>query len=132
MASPFDAAIAAAAATHDSIMGEDFIYRPRSRPADVNKRETDDGSRAVIDPLRAVWGEPAARFDSGPARLPGVEAERPGHATARPFVSFRLSLLPYRPRDGDMVERKATGEKFRVAEVLPSTPGLVRLDLNRM
>lgn len=131
MTSPFDAAAASAAAAVDAVLGERFEYRPMRRSADVNARFAADPSRAVVTGLLAVFGEPSARADAGPVRTPGVEAERPGHATARPFLALALSRLPYAPAVGDRVLRSATGVVYRVAEILPSHPGFVRLDLNK-
>jgi hypothetical protein len=38
--------------------------------------------------------------------------------------------LPYAARKGDLVLREETGIAYRIFEVLPSTPGFVRLSLN--
>jgi hypothetical protein len=130
MTNPFAAAISAAAKVHDSIMGESFDYRPMAQTNDVNAKPSADGTRAIVTGLRLPFGEPTARFDSGAMQTPGVRAERPGHATARPFVSLDLSLLPYAPKRGDRVLRVANGALYQIAEILPSTPGFARLDLN--
>ena len=47
MASPFNAAMNAAAATHDSIMGEAFDFHPMKFSSDKN-------AALVVDPDRAV------------------------------------------------------------------------------
>ncbi len=130
MASPFNAAMAAAAATHDSIIGEIFEFYPMKSTSDVNAPPIVDPDRAVVLDLRAPWGDSAARWHADAFREPGVKSERPGHATSRPFISVQLSRLPYPPARGDHVLRKDTGDRYRVAEVLPSSPGFVRLDLN--
>ena len=129
MSSPFDALTRVAAATHDAIMGEWFEIRPFASPADVNKRKTSDGDRE-IKRFRAPWGEPAARVNAGPTETVGVTPQRAAHNSARPYISLQLSLLPYRPSNGDQIFREKTGEILRVMDVLPSTPGFVRLDLN--
>lgn len=130
MASPFDVAVAAAAATHDAIMAEAFDYRPFAAAADVNAVAQSDPGRAVVSGLLATWGDSAARVHGDAFREPGVKSERPGHASSRPFVSLDLARLPYQPRVGDRIVRLKTGGIYRVAEVLPSSPGFVRLDLN--
>jgi hypothetical protein len=129
---PFAAAARAAANAHDRIMGETFEFRPMMLSADVNARPVVDPARAIVLDLLAVWGEPSARADSGPVRTPGVMPEKPGHASARPFLSLELARLPYAPQRGDIVVRVATAARYRVAEILPSTPGFARLDLNRI
>lgn len=130
MASPFNAAMAAAAATHDSIMGEVFEFRPMKSANDKNAPGVVDPDRAVVSNLSAAWGDSAARFHADAFREPGAKSERPGHASSRPFISLQLSRLPYEPKNGDFVVRLETDRKYKVAEVLPSSPGFVRLDLN--
>jgi hypothetical protein len=61
-----------------------------------------------------------------------VQPERAGASTARPYASLNLSLLPWRPRRGDVVVQEGTGQRYQISEVLPSTPGFVRLTLNGM
>lgn len=133
MASPFDAAVKAAGAIHDRIMGETFEFHPMAvGNADVNSRAaiTADPDRAIVLNLLAVWGNPSARTGSGAVRTIGVEPELPGHASDRPFISLDLSRLPYAPKRGDKVKRLANGQSYKIAEVLPSQPGFARLDLN--
>lgn len=130
MPSPFNAAMAAAAATHDSIIGELFQFYPMKPALDVNARPAADPDRAVVLDLLAPWGDSAARAHADAFREPGVKSERPGHATSRPFISIQMTRLPYRPSRGDQIVRKETGDRYRVAEVLPSSPGFLRLDLN--
>ncbi len=132
MTSPFAAAAAAAAKAHDAVMGERFDYRPMKRATDVNAAPVIDPDRPVAEGVLMPFGEPSARADSGPVQTPGVTAQRPGHATVRPFVSLDLARLSYAPRAGDVLVRLAGGQRYRVAEVLPSTPGFARLDLNRI
>jgi hypothetical protein len=131
MASPFAKATLAAAATHDAIMAEPFEVRPMKLAGDVNAPTVVDPDRAILT-IAATFGEYAARVLSGPFHQPGVQPERAGHASARPYISIRLSQLPYRPRKGDQVFQVDTSALFRIAEVLPSTPGFVRCDLNRI
>lgn len=128
MPSPFDAAISAAAATHDAIIGELFDYSPMM--AEPNVRPVADTGRAIVTDLLAPFGDSADRAFSGPVRTIGVQTERPGHASNRPYISLQLSRLPYAPADGDRLLRKKTGDLYQVAERLPSTPGFMRLDLN--
>lgn len=137
MASPFAAAIAAAAATHDKIMADDFEFRPM-KPAN------DRNAPAIVDPDRAIWifrapfTDSAARVHSDAARTPGVKPERPGYASTRPALSLNLALLPYAPRRGDVVAAildpgaLVYGKKYVIAEIVPGTPGFVRLDLNEI
>ena len=132
MPSPFAAATQAAAAAVDAIMGETFTFRPMKRQADVSARPVIDPDRLVRSGVVAIFGEPSARLDSGAVRTPGVKPEHPGHATSRPFVSLSRSRLPYAPEKDDIVIREATGVRYMIAEVLPSTPGFVRLDLNEL
>lgn len=132
MSSPFAAAMAAAAATHDSIMAEDFDYHPMKSANDKNAPAIVDPVRAIVLDLRAPWVDAAARFHSDSARLPGVQTERPGHAMTRPSIALDLSRLPYDPKTKDQLIRKATGDKYHVAEIVPGAPGFARLDLNRI
>lgn len=137
MASPFAKAFAAAAATLDKHASDPFEFRPCKLATDVNAPTVADPDRAVTRFL-GTFGEYAARANAGPFNQPGVQPERPGVATARPYLSIRLAQLPYRPRKGDQIAAlddngsPIPGSLFRVAEVLPSTPGFARLDLNRI
>jgi hypothetical protein len=137
MASPFAKAFAAAAATLDQHAADPFEYRPCKLATDVNAPTVADPDRAVTR-IVATFGEYAARVGAGPFNQPGVQPERGAVASSRPYLSIRLSLLPYRPRKGDQVAAlddngaPIPGSLFRVAEVLPSTPGYARLDLNRV
>ncbi|MBR2117673.1 MAG: hypothetical protein IJ935_03170 [Afipia sp.] len=132
MASPFAAAVAAAAATHDAIMAETFEYHPMRSVDDPLAAFGVDPDRAPVLDLLAPWGDSAARAHADAFREPGVKSERPGHATSRPFISLDLRRLPYESKLGDIIVRKVTLRKYKVAEVLPSSPGFVRLDLNRI
>lgn len=132
MPSPFAAAIKVAAAVHDRIMGDRFEYRPMKSGVDVNARRVVDDVRAVVSELRLPFGAGAARAHSGPVNTVGVTPEKPGVSTDRPFVSLQLSLLPYKPQVGDNLLNLDTNELFAVAEILPSTPGFARLDLNQI
>ncbi len=137
MPSPMKAAIAAASATHDSVMADPFRYSPMKHGADKNAPTVTDPDRSATD-IRGKFGEYAARVGAGPFNQPGVQAERDAHASSRPYLSIRLAQLAYRPRRGDQLQalddngQPIAGELFRVAEVLPSTRGHVRLDLNRI
>jgi hypothetical protein len=137
MPSPMQAAIAAASATHDAIMADRWSYQPMKHSADKNAPTVADTSR-LGKTIQGTFGEYAARVSGGPFKQPGVMPERPGHASSRPYLSIRLAQLPYRPRQGDQLQAldgeglPIAGQLFRVAEVLPSTPGFVRLDLNRI
>lgn len=130
----FARAIGAAAVTADGVMGEAFEYRPMASGPNVNARAIVDVTRAIV-PFVAIYGEPFARAASGPVRTPGVDPQRQGHAahaSDRPFISLRLTLLPYAPRTGDQVMRVATGQVFSVAEILRDGFNLARLDLNKL
>lgn len=133
MVSPFAAAVAAAAATADAIMADDFEFRPQSDNGDVNASPTADAGRAIITIL-GTYGEPAARAMGGPMSTMGigVRAEMGAHTSDRPFVSIRLALLPYAPQRGDLVFRLATRKLYRIAEILLDGFGLARLDLNEI
>lgn len=130
MPSSFARLTAAAAATHDRIMGEFFTFAPMAYQTDRNAPLIPDTSRDVTQHVRCVFGEPAARAAAGPFRQPGVQVERSAHSTERPYVSLKLALLPWQPRTGDQLVREDTGARYRVHEVLPSTPGYVRITLN--
>ncbi|ABQ38498.1 hypothetical protein BBta_6595 [Bradyrhizobium sp. BTAi1] len=130
MPSPFARAIAAAAATHDRVMGELFTFAPMAYQTDRNAPLIPDSSRDVVQHVRCVFAEPAARAAAGPFRQPGVQPERAAHSSERPYVSLDLALLPWRPRIGDQAVQEDTGRRFKVHEVLPSTPGFVRVSLN--
>jgi hypothetical protein len=130
MPNPFDAAVKVAAASADAIMAEPFTFTPMKAAASVSARPVRDEALPVAVHVRCIWGEPSARVGSGPVEGVGLKAEKPGHASSRPFLSLALSGLPYRPQKGFLVLREDTGERFRIAEVLPSHPGFVRCDLN--
>ncbi|MCB2106359.1 MAG: hypothetical protein KDE14_01605 [Rhodobacteraceae bacterium] len=129
MASPFARLAAVAAVTHDKVHGEAFEFRPMKHQADRNAPRVVDDSRPVVTAL-AVWGDPAARAGAGPFHQVGVQPERAGHSTTRPYISLQLSRLPYRPSVGDLVWRQEAETLYRIFEVLPSTPGFVRISLN--
>lgn len=131
MANPFDAAVKAAAASSDAIMAEPFTFTPMKRASNVSARDVRDETLPIAEHVLCVWGDPSARVGSGAVETVGVRAEKPGHASSRPFISLALSRLAgTRPQKGWIVLREQTGEKFRIAEVLPSHPGFVRCDLN--
>jgi hypothetical protein len=130
MASPFERAIAAAAVTHDNIMAETFTFQPQKYQTDRNAPKVADPDRPVVAGVKCPYGDGASRAAAGPAHQVGVQPERPGHSTSRPFVSLDLTRLPYRPRQGDLVLRELTQTLYRIFEVLPSTPGFVRCSLN--
>ena len=132
MASPFSRLMAVAAVTHDAIMAEGFDYRPMKSANDKNAPGIVDPDRAVVLDLRAPWVDAAARAGSDGAKAPGVQSERPGHASTRPAIALDLRRLPYEPRRGDKLTKRDTGVGYIVAEVVPSAPGFVRLDLNRI
>jgi hypothetical protein len=132
MPSPFAAAAAAAAATHDRLLGDLFDYRPMKTGDDPGLRPFADPDRAIVTDLRMPFSAATARAGSGPVNTPAVKPERPGHASDRPFVALQLSLLPYDPRKGDRLAHRDSGDLYRVAEVVPSIPGFVRLDLNQI
>lgn len=130
MASPFARAIAAAAVTHDNIMAETFEFRPQQFQSDRNAPTIADRDRAVVSGVKCPFVDSAARGGAGPFHQVGVQPERPGNSTSRPSISLDLSRLAYRPRKGDQVLREETQTLYRIFEVLPSTPGFVRLTLN--
>jgi hypothetical protein len=130
MASPFARAVAAAAVTHDRIQGELFTFAPMKYDTDRNAPLIPDQSRDVVPHVLCPFVESAARAGAGPFAQVGVQPERAAHSTVRPSVSLDLSRLPWRPRSGDVVTRELTGNRFRIYEVLPSTPGFVRISLN--
>lgn len=132
MASPFARAVAAAAVTHDRIHGDPFTFAPMKYPTDRNAPLIPDTDRSVVFNVICPYGEPASRAASGPVGFTqvGTTTERAGQSTSRPYLSLDLSRLPWRPRIGDQVIQEGTGRRFRIHEVLPSTPGFVRLTLN--
>lgn len=132
MASPFARAVAAAAVTHDKIHGEAFEFRPMKHAADRNAPTIVDEGRPIKSGVLCPFSDSAARAGAGPFHQVGVQPERAGHSTSRPSISLDLSRLPYRPRQGDQVMREDTQTLYRIFEVLPSTPGFVRLTLNEI
>lgn len=131
MPAPFAAAMRVAAATVDRIFGDTFDYLPMAAAGDVNARPVADPDRAIVTGLRLPFSAQGNRAGTGPTPTPAVRPESPGHASDRPFVSLDLSLLPYAPRKHDRL-RADNGDLFRVAEIVPSVPGFVRLDLNQI
>jgi hypothetical protein len=132
MPSPFARAVAAAAVTHDRIQGEQFTFAPMKHAADRNAPLIPDGSRVVVEHVLCPYGESAARAAAGPFHQVGVQPERSAHTTARPYVSLQLNRMPWKPRQGDLVTSEDSGRRFRIFEVLPSTPGFVRITLNEI
>ncbi|WP_316171266.1 hypothetical protein [Bradyrhizobium sp. SZCCHNRI1058] len=130
MPSPFARAVAAAAVTHDRIHGELFTFSPMKYQTDRNGPLITDTARAIVEHVLCPFGESAARAGARTFAQAGVKPERAGHSTDRPYVSLDLSRLAWRPRIGDLVTQETTGRRFRIHEVLPSTPGFVRLTLN--
>ncbi|WP_315759738.1 hypothetical protein [Bradyrhizobium sp. SZCCHNRI2007] len=130
MPSPFARVVAAAAMTHDRILGDLFTFAPQKYQTDRNAPLIADPARAIVEHVLCPFGEPAARAGAGAFEQVGVKPERAGHSTDRPYVSLDLSRLAWRPRIGDLLTQEATGRRFRIHEVLPSTPGFVRLTLN--
>ncbi|MGC2774328.1 MAG: hypothetical protein WA418_01690 [Bradyrhizobium sp.] len=130
MASPFDRAIAVAAVMHDRVQGELFTFVPQKYQTDRNAPQIPDTDRAIVEHVLCPFGDGAARAAGGPFHQVGVQPERAGLSTSRPYVSLNLSMLPWRPRQGDIVTREKAEQRYRVSEVLPSTPGFVRLSLN--
>lgn len=130
MASPFARAIAAAAVTHDNIMGDTFEFRPQKYQTDRNAPLIYDTDRTTVPGVKCGWVDSAARAGAGPFHQVGVQPERAAHSTSRPSISLDLSRLPYAPRKGDLVLREETQALYRIFEVLPSTPGFVRCSLN--
>jgi hypothetical protein len=132
MASPFARAVAAAAVTHDKVQGDLFTFAPQKYQTDRNAPLIPDADRAIVEHVLCPFGDYASRAAAGPFNQVGVKPERAGHSTTRPYVSLQLSRLPWRPRRGDILTREDDGRRFQIAEVLPSQPGFVRLDLNGM
>lgn len=132
MASPFARAVAAAAVTHDRIQGDLFTFAPMKYATDRNAPMIPDPNRDVVQHVLCPFGESAARAAAGPFSQVGVQVERAAHATARPYVSLDLSRLPWRPKPGDVATQEQTGRRFRIHEVLPSTPGFVRISFNEI
>jgi hypothetical protein len=130
MASPFARAFAAAAVTHDNLAGEPFTFRPQKYQADRNAPTIVDPDRPIKSGVKCPFGDYASRAGAGPFHQVGVQPERAGHSTSRPYISLDLSRLPYGPRKGDQVLREETQTLFQIFEVLPSTPGFVRITLN--
>ncbi|WP_148287917.1 hypothetical protein [Rhodopseudomonas sp. B29] len=118
--------------THDRIQGELFTFAPMKYQGDRNAPLIPDTARDVVQHVLCPFGESAARAGGGPFSQVGVQAERAAVATARPYVSLDLRRLPWRPRAGDALTAEDSGRRFRVHEVLPSTPGFVRLSLNEI
>lgn len=115
----------------DDVFGEPFTYQPMTAAADRNARPAVDSNRAA-QTIVAVLIDSYARADSGPARTTGVAADTPGHASARPQLSFDPTQLPYAVRTGDRVLRQSNGALYYLAE--PRRPDGVRVlvDLNRL
>lgn len=130
MPSPFARVVAAAAVTHDRIQGETFTFTPQKYQADRNAPRIDDPTRPVVTGVLAPYGDGAARAGAGPFHQVGVQPVRADHSTSRPYISLDLKRLPYRPLIGDLVMRELDGTVYRIFEVLPSTPGFVRISLN--
>lgn len=130
MPSLFQEAAAIASAAVDDVFGEEFLYQPMTAD-DVNARPSIDPNRAPLT-IVAAFLDSYARAESGPARTQGVAAERPGHASSRPQVTFDRRALPYDVCKGDRLTRVDTGETFQVAEPRKSDGPRIALDLNRI
>src|SRR5205085_1250152 len=123
------AATAAAAPIIDAVVGEKFDFLPMAASSPV-ARPVADTVRSIVLDLLAPFGDSSERAMSGPVRTVGVASEKPGHASNRPYIAPQLSARPDALRVGARVLRKRPGVLYQVAEILPSTPGFARLDLN--
>ncbi|MBI1202547.1 MAG: hypothetical protein GC182_08555 [Rhodopseudomonas sp.] len=130
MSTLFEDLAGLASAAVDSVYGETFTLLPMTAAGDVNDLVAADQVRASL-PFIGNFLDAYARVDSGAARTQGVKAERPGHASNRPQLSFDRAALPYAVRRGDRVLRAKDGVTYHLAE--PRSPDLVRVivDLNR-
>lgn len=100
--------------------GEDWVFRPMSRPAGPNAAAVPDPRRPVVDPIVGVYAEaPALAFETarGASFAPTPSA---GSTPMIHLVSGDLAV-----RTGDRVERKATGEVFTLSTPRPSGHGRV-------
>lgn len=131
MTTPFQDAAALASAAVDGVYGEPFTVIPMTRGNDVNARPTTDSGRAQTV-ITAAFLDVFARADSGPARTQGVTAERPGHASSRPQISFDRSQLTYAVKRGDRMQRGSDSSIFEVAEIRRADPVRDLADLNRV
>jgi hypothetical protein len=129
MASPFEIAAAATSAAVDRVYGKSFFYQPMTAATDVNARPVFDPTRAAVT-ITAAFSDAFFRAGEGPTRSPGVNNEKPGHASSRPQISFDAAALPYRAQRGDRITRLADGKIFRVAEVHLDDTRRILCDLN--
>lgn len=120
MATPFDALASELNAAVNALRGEPFTLLPMHRP-DRNARPVSDPDRApaeftgTFDDMAARVGSGVEGFDVGSLRK-----GHPGHTSDRPTAWVERTALPYRPREGDVLRRTATGAEFRIGEVLQS------------
>jgi hypothetical protein len=114
MASPFARAFAAAAVTHDNLAGESFTFLPQKFQTDRNAPMIGDPSRAIVAGVRVPFGDSAARAGAGPFHQVGVQPERPGHASARPYISLDLVAPAVRAAQGR--SRVARGNRHHFSD----------------
>jgi hypothetical protein len=131
MTSPFQDAAALASTAIDDVFGEQFTLDPMATGVDVNGRGVADPDRAA-QTFTATFIDSYARADSGPARQQGVTAEKPGHASSRPQISFDAAALPYAVKRGDRVTRASDGSLYQMAEPRKVDTIRVLVDLNRI
>jgi hypothetical protein len=131
MASPFERAFAAAAVTHDRLVGDPFTFAPMKYDTERNAPLIPDQSRSVVQGVLCPFTESAARAGGGPFSQVGVQPERAAHATARPNISLDLSRLPWRPRIGDVVTQENTGRRFQNSRGFAVDAGLCPYQFER-
>lgn len=132
MSTPFDGLAIRLNGAVDRMRGEAFTLSPRRKP-DVNGPPVADDSRAAVD-FRGTYDDPGNRAGSGRLDWEAANIQskgaRPGHTSDRPAVNAERRLFADRPRQGDLLLRAATGERFVIAEVVP-VGSLYVLQLNR-
>lgn len=123
----FDAIWAAAAPAIDAFCYEAWTARPQAR-ADVNSRPGADPARPVRAFRAGLTLAPAVAGTGGGRASPFAA---PGVAVTRHALSCRVDALPYALRDGDRVERDATGETFAVVGIDALGAGELTLHITR-
>lgn len=128
---PFSTAAEKLSAAVDAVYGETFTFLPRKSGGDVNAPFAADPDRAPLEFTASLINR-YARADSRLVTKQGVSAEKPGHASARPQLSFDRAALPYEARRGDRVRRAKDGSVYVLAELRVTEDRRIVADINRI
>lgn len=130
MPTPFETALRQAESVLDAVMGEEFRLTPRKTPAgDVNAAPAADASRAVLT-FTAIFCEASADSEPAPRRGTAGGVWR----GTEPAIDIRAGVFDGHGgiRRDDVIERIATGDRFRADAPLRGDLGRMFVPLTRI